>query len=66
MKGFIGMSYLDMQQFCADVFDFKISTGTLASTVKQVSSAIAKPYQELELNVPKQSSLNIGSVTGTV
>jgi transposase len=59
MKGSLGVSYSELQQFCSDVVGVKVSTGFLAHVVRRVSSALKAPYEELEAKVPEQDSLNI-------
>jgi len=59
MKGTLGVSYSELQQFYSDVVGVKVSTGLLANVVKRVSLALKAPYEELGTTVSKQDSLNI-------
>jgi transposase len=59
MKGTLGVSYSELQQFCSDVVGVTVSTGFLANVVKRVSLALKAPYEELEAQVSEQDSLNI-------
>lgn len=59
MKGTLGVSYSELQQFCSDVVGISVSTGFIANVVQRVSKALKAPYEELESVLSEQDSLNI-------
>ena len=59
MKGNLGASYTELQQFCVDVLGFEISRGLLCQIVARANQALEPPYQELEAHIAKETSLNI-------
>lgn len=59
MKGKLGISYTELSDFFIDVLRFDISRGALCETVKRVSDALKRPYEQLERAVAKQKSLNV-------
>ena len=59
MKGNFGASYTALQQFCSEVLVLPISLGALGKVIKRTSQALAVPYNELALELPKQELLHI-------
>lgn len=59
LKGNLGASYTEIQQFCADVLGVTLSTGMIAKVVQRVSAALAAPYQELSTAVQDEARLNV-------
>lgn len=59
MKGNLGASYTELQQFCGDVLELKVSRGFLCHTVRRTSAALQAPYDELAQALPVQSSVHI-------
>jgi transposase len=59
MKGQLGASYTELQQFIADVLGLEVSRGMLCRTIARVNQALAAPYQELEAHIREEKSLNI-------
>ena len=59
LKGNLGASYTEIQQFCADVLEVQLSTGMVAKMVRRVSEALAAPYEEVQEAVQGEARLNI-------
>ena len=47
MKGHLGASYTELQQFCSDVLGLEVSRGMICRTIARVNQALELPYQEL-------------------
>lgn len=59
MKGHLGASYTELQQFCADVLGLEVSRGMLCRTIARVNQALEAPYRELEAHIREEKTLNI-------
>ena len=59
LKGNLGASYTEIQQYCKDVLRISVSRGLICKVVQRVSAALKVPYEELEEAIPYQKNLNI-------
>lgn len=59
MKGNLGASYTELQQFCGEVLELEVSRGLLCHTVQRTSAALHQPYEELEQALRGQPQLHI-------
>lgn len=59
MKGHLGASYTELQQFCADVLGLEVSRGMLCRVIARVNQALTVPYQELEEHIRTEKTLHI-------
>ena len=64
LKGCGHMSYKTIQAFFSDALLINVSTGFLAKQVFKVSEALARPYQELVEQLPKEKHLHIDETGG--
>lgn len=59
MKGNLGASYSELQEFCKDVLQISVSRSMLCNTVARVSKAISTPVDELGEAIKEEKTLNI-------
>ena len=59
MKGNLGASYTELQEFCKDVLQISVSRSMLCNTVVRVSNAIKTPVDELGEAIKVEKTLNI-------
>jgi transposase len=59
MKGNLGASYTELQEFCKDVLQISVSRSMLCNTVARVSKAIKAPVDELGAAIREEKALNI-------
>jgi transposase len=59
MKGNLGASYTELQEFCKDVLQISVSRSMLCNTVARVSKAIKVPVDELGEAIRAEKTLNI-------
>lgn len=59
LKGNLGASYTELQQFCGEVLEIEVSRGFLCHTVRRTSAALQAPYDELARALPAQPSVHI-------
>lgn len=59
MKGNLGASYTELQQFCGEVLEIEVSRGVLCQTVHRTSAALQVPYDELAQALRGQPQLHI-------
>jgi len=59
MKGNLGASYTELEQYCGDVLGIEVCRGMLCKTVERVSEALRKPYEELHHALAGEKSLNV-------
>lgn len=59
MKGNLGASYTELQQFCGEVLELEVSRGLLCHTVQRTSAALHVSYDELERALRDQPQLHI-------
>jgi len=59
MKGNLGASYTELQQFCADVLGLEVSRGMICRTIGRVNQALEAPYQELGEQLRTEKTLHI-------
>src|SRR5581483_9362453 len=59
LKGVCHASYSTVRKFLRDVVGVTVSRGYLAKVIAKVSAALARPYQELLDELPRQDVLNV-------
>jgi hypothetical protein len=59
MKGALGASYTELENFCREVLGIKVSRGMLCNVINRDSEALEIPYEELKDSIPRQKRLNI-------
>lgn len=59
MKGNLGASYTELQQFCGEVLEVEVSRGLLCQTVQRTSAALQGTCEELERSLRDQAQLHI-------
>jgi transposase len=59
MKGHLGASYTELQQFCAAVLGLEVSRGMICRTIARVNQALDAPYQELGEHIRTEKTLHI-------
>jgi transposase len=59
LKGVCHASFATIRKFLRDVVQVTISRGQLCNVLNKVSNALAEPYQELLLDLPRQAFLNV-------
>lgn len=59
LKGNLGASYTELQQYCADVLGIEVSRGMLCRVISRVNQALEAPYQELMTHIRQETTLNI-------
>jgi transposase len=59
MKGNLGASYTELQEFCGEVLQITVSRSMLCNVVSRVSKALKVPYDELGEAIREEKSLNI-------
>jgi len=61
LKGRCHMSFTTMQDFFADAFGIRVSTGFLTKQIRKASEALKKSYEQLVEQLPKQNvNISIG------
>jgi transposase len=58
LKGECGLSFQKIKKFFFDVFGVSVSTGFLTKLIQKASDALAKPYEELKAQLPKESHIH--------
>jgi transposase len=59
MKGHLGASYTELQQFCADVLGLEVSRAMICRTIARVNQALEAPYEELGEHIRTEKTLHI-------
>lgn len=59
MKGNLGASYTELQQYCKDVLGIHVSSGMLCKLIARTKTALEGPYNGLVQAIPEQERLNI-------
>jgi transposase len=59
LKGVCHASFSTVRKFLRDVVQVTISRSQLSNVLNKVSDALAQPYQELLLDLPRQAFLNV-------
>lgn len=59
MKGNLGASYMELSQFCEDVFGLGFSKGMICNVIARVNEALKIPYEEVPLHIRQEKALNI-------
>jgi transposase len=59
MKGNLGASYTELEQYCKDVLGITVSRGMLCKVISRVSEALKIPYEELGESLVNEESLHI-------
>jgi len=64
LKGRCHMSFTTMQDFYADAFGLKVSTGFLTKQIRKASEALKQSYEQLVEQLPKEAHLHIDETGG--
>lgn len=59
MKGTLHATYGGLADFCRDVLEIEVSRSHLCNAIARVNAALAKPYEELQNQIPTEPVLHI-------